>query len=106
MDTPPDPRTDLTDAAAAAARLAKIAQGDTHQSLRVENFLLAWWNAKRDGGFDFTDFWAVDAAIRDDMLIVVGYIAGHPGCYPDTLGIRADCERLALARGPAKAKSA
>jgi hypothetical protein len=39
---------------AALARLIKIAKGDTGQSRRVADFLLAWWNAGSCGSFDLT----------------------------------------------------
>lgn len=69
----------------ALERLLKIAKGDTGQSRRVANFLLAWWNAEKCGGFDFTDLWSVDAAIASDMLLLVSCIA-RVGSYPDSLG--------------------
>jgi hypothetical protein len=78
---------------AALDRLVKHAQGDTGQSRRVANFLLAWWNASRDGGFDFTDLWNVDDAIADDMITVMRLIASARN-YPDAYGYRAEFERL------------
>lgn len=59
----------------ALARLISIAQGDTGQSRRVANFLLAWWNAPRDGGFDLTDLWNVDESIKADMVAVFTLVA-------------------------------
>ena len=41
-------------------RLLTIAKGNAGQSRFVANFLLAWWNAGRDGGFDLTYLWNVD----------------------------------------------
>ena len=70
---------------AALERLIQIAQGDTGQSRRVANFLLAWWNAEECGGFDLTDLWNVDSAIADDMVTVFGLLANF-NSYPDTLG--------------------
>ncbi|VVN98198.1 hypothetical protein PS723_02425 [Pseudomonas fluorescens] len=32
-----------------------VAQGDTKQSRRCANFLLAWWNAAENGGFDLSE---------------------------------------------------
>lgn len=66
-------------------RLVKIAKSDTGQAKRVANFLLAWWNASRDGGFDLTDLWNVDQAIADDMVTVFAMVA-QTRCYPDSLG--------------------
>ena len=40
---------------AALERLIKIAQGDTGQTHRVADFLLAWWNAGDCGSFDLTN---------------------------------------------------
>jgi hypothetical protein len=66
-------------------RLLGIAQGDTGQSRRAADFLLAWWNAGECGGFDITNLWGVDTSIAEDMVIVFGYIA-RTHSYPDTLG--------------------
>jgi hypothetical protein len=74
-------------------RLVTIAKGDTGQSRRVANFLLAWWNAGDNGGFDFTDLWNVDQAIVDDMVTVFGLIA-RMRIYPDTFGFEADFRQL------------
>lgn len=66
------------------ARLVKIAQGDTGQSRRVAEFLLAWWNAGSCGGFDLTNLWSVDLDIAQDMQTVFGLIAKHHH-YPDAI---------------------
>jgi hypothetical protein len=66
---------DVDPALAALRRLLAIAANDTGQSRRVANFLLAWWNAVACGGFDLTELWAVEGAIGDDMLAVIGLIA-------------------------------
>jgi hypothetical protein len=78
---------------AALERLIRIAQGDTGQSRRVANFLLAWWNAEECGGFDLTDLWNVDAAIAADMVTVVGLLATL-NCYPDALGYSEQFEAI------------
>lgn len=78
---------------AALTRLVKIAAGDTGQSRRVANFLLAWWNAADCGGFDLTDLWAVDRAIAVDMLTVCVLIINKQN-YPDAYGFRAAFERM------------
>jgi len=49
---------------AAIESLLKIAVRDTGQSRRVANFLLAWYNANGNGGWDPGDLWAIDAPIR------------------------------------------
>jgi hypothetical protein len=40
--------------------LLNVAQGDTDQSRRVANFLLAWHNGEENGGWDPIDLWNVD----------------------------------------------
>ncbi|GGD58516.1 DUF7673 family protein [Pseudoxanthomonas indica] len=77
----------------AMERLIDIANQDTGQSSRVANFLLAWWNADSCGGFDLTDLWVVDQAIRSDMLTTLGLILKSHS-YPDTLGYGAQFEKL------------
>ncbi len=63
---------------AALERIIEIAQGDTGQSRRVANFLLAWWNPAQCGGFDLTDIRAVDDAIAADMLTIFALAGGVP----------------------------
>jgi hypothetical protein len=77
----------------ALERLIQIALGNTGQSARVANFLLAWWNAEECGGFDLTDLWRVDASIAADMVTVFGMVAERNN-YPDTLGYGAGFEKL------------
>jgi hypothetical protein len=77
----------------AVHRLLRIAQRDTHQSQRVANFLLAWWNASRDGGFDLTDLWNVDTAISEDMIRVFRLVATCRD-YPDQYGLGEHFENL------------
>ncbi|WP_299110286.1 hypothetical protein [uncultured Bradyrhizobium sp.] len=58
-------------------RLFDLAASDTGQARRVSNFLLAWWNAQDNGGFD----------LAADMAVVFVYLGGHHGAiYPDQLG--------------------
>ncbi|UFN51612.1 hypothetical protein LPC08_25475 (plasmid) [Roseomonas sp. OT10] len=88
--------TDLADddeADGALLRLLTIAEGDTHQSAYVANFLLAWWNARNCGGFDLTDLWGVDSAISCDMVRVMGFVARRHN-YPTTYGLGARFEGL------------
>jgi len=77
----------------ALERLIQHALGNTGQSGRVANFLLAWWNAEECGGFDLTDLWRVDTAIATDMVTVFGMIAER-NRYPDTLGYGTGFEKL------------
>ena len=77
----------------ALERLVRIAKSDTGQSARVANFLLAWWNAGDNGGFDLTDLWNVDHAIAQDMVSVFGFVADMRS-YPDVLGYEADFRQM------------
>jgi hypothetical protein len=77
----------------AVHRLLRIAQSDAGQSRRVANFLLAWWNAGRDGGFDLTDLWNVDTAIAEDMIRVFRMVATCRD-YPDSYGLGEHFEGL------------
>lgn len=63
------------DGLTALSRLVAIAQDDTGQSRPVADFLLAWWNAGRCGGFDMTTLWSVDDTVADDMVAVFRLIA-------------------------------
>ena len=83
----------------ALERLIDIAQGDTGQSRKVANFLLAWWNAEECGGFDLTDVWAVDTPIAVDMLRVFALLAGCQQ-YPDTMGYGKQFEAIIRAWRP------
>lgn len=78
---------------AALKRLFEIAIWRyTGQSKRVADFLLAWYNAEENGGWDPTDLWNVDAAIADDMMTVLALI--RVSIYPDQLGFKAEIERV------------
>ncbi|MFV0275814.1 MAG: hypothetical protein ACK5HY_01330 [Parahaliea sp.] len=68
----------------ALERLITIAKSDTGSSRRVANFLLAWWNAEENGGFDFTDLWGLDAEVADDILVIVHFLTKR-NMYPDAL---------------------
>ena len=85
--------TIAADQKAALERLIQIALGNTGQSSKVANFLLAWWNAEECGGFDLTDLWRVDTAIAADMVTVFAMVAER-NHYPDTLGYGAGFEKL------------
>ena len=74
-------------------RLIRVAQGDTGQSRRVADFLMAWWNAQECGGFDFTDLWSLDGAIAQDMIEVFTLVASARQ-YPDAYGYGQPLERI------------
>jgi hypothetical protein len=77
----------------AIERLVKIALSNTGQSRRVANFLLAWWNATDNGGFDLIDLWNVDLQIAQDMLVVFALIANCRH-YADHYGFEAEFRQL------------
>jgi len=74
-------------------RLVKIALGSTGQSRRVANFLLAWWNAGDNGGFDLVELWNVDLEIAQDMLRIFALIANCRH-YADHYGFEAEFREL------------
>lgn len=84
---------------AALERLIRIAQGDTGQSRRVADFLLAWWNAGECGAFDLTTLWGLDAKIVADVTTVFAMI-GRVHSYPDTLGYKESFGRIVQAWRP------
>lgn len=71
----------------------EIAQGFSGGSARVANFILAWWNADEQGGFDLVDLWGCDLEIVRDMQIVFAYIA-RAQHYPDVLGYEQQVQRI------------
>ncbi|SDE41088.1 DUF7673 family protein [Paraburkholderia lycopersici] len=83
----------------ALERLLEIAQGDTGQSRRVADFLLAWWNSGSCGSYDITNGWAVDTAIAEDICTVFR-LATFAGSYPDTLGYGPQFEAVVRAWRP------
>jgi len=70
----------------ALERLFKLAESYSGQSRRAANFLLAWWNATDNGGFDLADLFG-DRLVDADMGLVFLYLGGREGAiYPDQLG--------------------
>lgn len=88
------------DTRAALERLLEVAYRDTGQSRRIADFLLSWWNAEECGGWDPVDLWGLDAALKLDVLRVLHYLARPLACYPDTLGYKAQFDRLVRERRP------
>jgi hypothetical protein len=74
-----------TAALEALLRLFAVAGRDTGQARRVADFLLAWYNAKENGGWDPTDLWNVDDTIADDLLTVL-HLLREQRCYVEDLG--------------------
>lgn len=77
----------------ALEKLLAVAQRDTGQSRKVANFLLAWWNAAENDGFDLSDLWGLDRELAS-ACVVFAWVAQH-GVYPDTLGYGPQFEALA-----------
>jgi hypothetical protein len=75
------------------ARLMRIAMGDTGQCRRVADFLLAWHNAKENGGWDPTDLWSVDAAIAEDILTALRLLRIE-NRYPGDLGFQKEIDAI------------
>ncbi|MEX3816570.1 hypothetical protein AB3X96_41640 [Paraburkholderia sp. BR13439] len=84
---------------AALERLVEHARGDTGQSRRVADFLLAWWNAGQCGSYDLTTAWGVDDTIMDDMCVVFR-LASRANSYPETLGCGPQFEAIVRAWRP------
>jgi|SRR6185437_10651033 len=68
----------------ALRRLLVLARDDSGQRTRVREFLLAWWNAQRCGGFDVMDVGSLDAELAADVVVVFGMIARFR-LYPSDL---------------------
>lgn len=66
-------------------RLFKLAAGRTGQGRRVADFLLAWWDAERCGGFNPATLWELEAKNAKDLLAVLQLIA-RCRHYPESLG--------------------
>jgi hypothetical protein len=90
----------------ALARLIDLAKGDTGQSRRAANFLLAWWNGDDWGHFDITDLFGVDLVVSQDMVTILDFLSRHPGAiYADAFGYRPDMETL-ICRWRSEARAA
>lgn len=74
---------------AALERLIGHAKRDSGQSRRVADFLLAWWNAGKCGGFDLATAWGCDDEIVEDMITVFA-LACRSSAYPDKFGYEED----------------
>ena len=83
----------------ALENLLAHAQGDTGQSRRIADFLLAWWNPSACGKYDMTTGWGLDEEIAEDMCVVFRH-ATRAGSYPDTLGYGPQFEAVVRAWRP------
>lgn len=82
------PRKMTPEVEGALGRLFDIADRDTGTSGRVANLLLAWWNARENGGFDLTDLWLMDDSVCRDCLLLIGYVAMHREYHEAEFGLR------------------
>ena len=92
---------------AALRRLIDIAKSDNNEASLVADFLLAWWNAGKCGGFDFTHFWKMqDSTLQDIFGVMILIATAHE--HADILdpGLDADFHEVAwlwrAARGELK----
>lgn len=83
----------------ALENLLEIAAGNTGQSRRVADFLLAWWNPASCGSYDITSGWGLDEDIAQDVCTVFR-LATRANSYPDTLGYGPQFESVVRAWRP------
>lgn len=79
---------------AALERLIVMAQCGTGQSRRCADFLLAWWNPVKCGGFALTDTWGMDDELASACVRVFGWIVINRA-HPKGLGYGEQFEALA-----------
>ena len=79
----------------ALEELFALAERDTSQSRKVANFLLAWWNAAENGGFDLADLHGLNRHSASACAILFSWIA-HSGATPNTLGYSPRFKALTL----------
>lgn len=88
----------------ALEKLLNVANNNTGQSQRAANFLLAWWNAEANGGFDLTDLANVDRDIAEDMVTIFTWLAREEELFYPT-DYRDEIEQI-LARWRPQAETA
>lgn len=79
----------------ALEHLLALAERDTTQSSKVANFLLAWWNAPENGGFDFADLYGLNQQTASCCGVVFSWIAQN-GATPEAIGYAPRFRALAL----------
>lgn len=57
------------------------------------HFLLAWYNAQENGGWDPTDLWNIDATIADDILTAL-HLLRVESRYPGDLGFQKEIDQI------------
>lgn len=75
--------------------LVTLAERDLEQSCKVANFLLAWWSASENGGFDLADLYSLNQESAIACSVVFSWVAQH-GAIPHALGYEARFKALAL----------
>lgn len=66
-------------------RLLAVAMQNSSQSKHCADFLLAWWNADDNGGFDLTALWGLDSELATACSLVFIWLATN-NHYPDDIG--------------------
>lgn len=75
--------------------LLALAERKTTQSSKVANFLLAWWSATENGGFDFADLYGLDQKTASSCSLVFTWIAQN-GATPEAIGYASRFQTLAM----------
>jgi hypothetical protein len=88
----------------ALLRLLRVSDGDTGQSRKDADFILAWWNAESCGKFYITDAWGLDAELAHDVSTVFA-LAVRSNSYPDTLGFADEFKKVVRGWRPDLAKA-
>lgn len=83
MTRPPPPITN--DERAALECLLQRARSRSRQSRLVADFLLAWWNPARCGGFAPPAAWELEDEIAEAMAVVFA-LAVRSRTFPDAFG--------------------
>ena len=68
---------------------------DTGGSRRVANFLLAWENSRRFGGFDIADVWGLDPQYTKDVIDVFKYMS-RGAMYFDNYGFTPHLRKIII----------
>ncbi len=77
----------------ALARLITAARGTSGGERRVASFLLNWWDGQA-GLISMADLCYVDAETREDILVVIAFLARNGVHYADAWGRRGDIQKL------------
>jgi hypothetical protein len=94
---------------ASLRRLVDVAKTRSGQGGRCADFLLSWWNAGENGGFDMVHLWGMDTALRLDMCRVFCMVArlhAYPDGNPRLPDLRSDLEAIMdIWRAPKRKRS-